>query len=61
MNRNEYGFPNIDRAEQARIIAAGARERLKAAPCQCEQCRIAENLPAVQRILARAVPMDTQS
>lgn len=54
---NDYGFPVIDRAEQARIIAAGARERLAAAPCTCAECVKAQNLPAVQRILAAYKPM----
>lgn len=55
--RNLYGFPVVDRAEQARIIAAAARERLAAAPCTCRECVIAQNLPAVQRVLAAYKPM----
>lgn len=54
---SDYGFPVIDRAEQARIIAAQARERLAAAPCTCKECQIAQNLPAVQRLLAAYKPM----
>jgi hypothetical protein len=51
-DRNLYGFPVVDRAEQARIIAAGARERLAAAPCTCAECVKVNNLPGVMRILA---------
>lgn len=32
-------------------IAQQARQRILAAPCQCKNCVIADNLPAVQRIL----------
>lgn len=53
-DRSTYGFPVIDRAEQARIIAAGARERLAAAPCECKECQVTRNLPGVQRLLAAA-------
>lgn len=51
---NDYGFPVVDRAEQARIIAAAARERLAAAPCTCAECVRLANLPGVMRILAAA-------
>lgn len=54
---NDYGFPVVDRAEQARIIAAGARERIAAAPCTCRDCVIAQKLPSVQRLLAAYKPM----
>lgn len=55
--RTEYGYPVIDRMEQARIIAAGARERIAQKPCECAECVSTRNLPAVQRILAKFVPM----
>jgi len=55
---NDYGFPVVDRAEQARIIAAGARERLAAKPCDCRECQVTRNLPGVLRILAKWTPMD---
>lgn len=51
---NEYGFPVVDRAAQARIIAAAARERLAAAPCTCAECVRLANMPGVLRILAAA-------
>lgn len=51
---SDYGFPVIDRAEQARIIAAAARERLAAAPCTCVECVRLANMPGVLRILAAA-------
>lgn len=56
--RNSDGYIVVDRAEQARIIAAGARERMASAPCMCRECVIARNLPGVQRILAAHKPMD---
>jgi len=33
------------------IIAAQARERIAQRPCTCKSCVIAENLPAVLRII----------
>jgi hypothetical protein len=55
MTRNEFGFPIADTAARllaAQDIAAAARERLALAPCPCAACVAAENLPAIQRILA---------
>ena len=53
--RSEYGFPIL---EQAQVKAAEIRARNFPAPCQCDECKIARNLPAVQRLLARWTPMD---
>lgn len=48
----------IERQRRAQQIAAEARQRLLAAPCQCADCIKAQNLPAVQRILALWTPLD---
>ena len=47
--RNQYGFPVVDRLEQAKEYAAAAKER-NAQRCDCETCRQVEMLPAVIRI-----------
>ena len=57
MNRNEFGFPVVDKLAQAIEIAAGASERIKNVPCTCVECVKAMNLPAVQRILAAYEPL----
>jgi hypothetical protein len=44
--RNQYGFPIIDRTEQAKAYAAAVRERNKPT-CDCPTCREKELLPAV--------------
>lgn len=47
--RNDYGFPVVDRVEQAKQYAAEAKAR-NTPPCDCETCRQVEMLPAVIRI-----------
>lgn len=56
--RNSDGYPIPDKLAQAHAYAEAARERLAAAPCDCPECVRSTNLPAVQRLLARWVPMD---
>lgn len=53
--RNEYGFPVLERVQAQ---AAEIRARNFPAPCDCAECVKAQNLPAVQRILARWTPLD---
>lgn len=48
--RTQYGFPVIDRAEQARIYAAEARERNKP-KCDCDACRRIELEPAIVQLV----------
>lgn len=55
--RNAFGFPVV-RLRQAQAAAAEVRARNLPAPCNCDGCVAARNLPAVQRILARFVPID---
>ncbi len=43
---------------RAQEIAAGARARKLAEPCDCAECIASRNLPSVQRILARWTPME---
>lgn len=50
--------PMLARKNRAQHLAAEARARILAAPCQCADCIKAQNLPAVQRILAHWTPMD---
>lgn len=50
--RNQYGYPVIDKYEAARQYAAQAKER-NAPKCDCATCREIELLPAVQRITQR--------
>lgn len=58
--RNSDGYPVPNKLAQAQAYAAAARERLAAAPCDCPECVMATNLPAVQRLLARWAPMDKE-
>lgn len=56
--RNQYGFPVVDKFEAARIMASEARQRIEQAPCNCRECIATRNLPSVLRILSRWTPMD---
>lgn len=53
--RNDYGFPVLERAK---ALAAEVIARKAEAPCDCKECIKAQNLPAVQRLLAKWTPMD---
>lgn len=46
------------RFEKAKAIADEARARNFPPPCDCKECTSVRNLPAVQRILAKWVPLD---
>jgi hypothetical protein len=48
--RNDYGYPVIDRHQAARDYAAQVRERNQQ-ECERITCKQIELLPAVQRIL----------
>lgn len=50
--RNEYGFPVVDRLAWAKQYAAEAKERNRP-PCDCEGCRLREIEPAVIQIIQR--------
>lgn len=50
--RNEYGFPVVDRLAWAKQYAAEAKERNRP-PCDCEGCRLREIEPAVINITQR--------
>lgn len=48
--RNDYGFPVLDKLEKARAYAAEAKERNKPG-CECETCRMKEKEPGVIQLL----------